>query len=271
MTHVTCRLTAENWDKLQNRTLGNRVWATFYLFLSLVMQWCVDCSYRSAPLPQPSQTTSRDAAYKPAQHGTDARAGASSDYCDCESECSTSHYIQPRVHDTTADSLMPYTALTLCAFSALTLLVGRQEEHPVYKNWLMRWWCGYLSGARCRLFAYGPADASAIQKPYHLLPHINLDWFYLSNYRLTRVVLEKRPLNRCSSSSSDSVVYACLCVWTLTWVRRHWHRCLACWFMWTYFDLKCQPGSVTCRNVGHSLVYSVYRVCLVFGLIVCVN
>jgi len=28
--------------------------------------------------------------------------------------------------------------LTTCAFSALTLLVGRQEEHPACKNWVMR-------------------------------------------------------------------------------------------------------------------------------------
>jgi len=52
----------------------------------------------------------------------------------------------------------------LPALNALTLLVGRQEEHPAYKK-LMRRWCGYLSGARCRLFAYGPADATAIPKP----------------------------------------------------------------------------------------------------------
>ena len=42
------------------------------------------------------------------------------------------------------------------AFSALTLLVGRQEEHPACKKWVMRCWCGYLSGVRCRLFAFGP-------------------------------------------------------------------------------------------------------------------
>ena len=29
MTHVTRRLTAKNRDQLRNRTLGNRVWATF--------------------------------------------------------------------------------------------------------------------------------------------------------------------------------------------------------------------------------------------------
>jgi len=32
MTHVTCRLTAKNRDQLRNRTLGNRVWATFYIY-----------------------------------------------------------------------------------------------------------------------------------------------------------------------------------------------------------------------------------------------
>jgi len=29
MTHITCRLTAQNRDQLRNPTLGNRVWATF--------------------------------------------------------------------------------------------------------------------------------------------------------------------------------------------------------------------------------------------------
>jgi len=40
-------------------------------------------------------------------------------------------------------------------FSALTLLVGRQEGHPACKK--PGCWHGYLSGARCRL-AYGPFD-----------------------------------------------------------------------------------------------------------------
>jgi len=55
--------------------------------------------------------------------------------------------------------------------SALTLLVGCQEEHPACKNWVMRRWCGYLSGAR--LFACGPADATSIPKPHHLFHHLN--------------------------------------------------------------------------------------------------
>ena len=35
-------------------------------------------------------------------------------------------------------------------FSALTLLVGRQEGHPACKNWVVRYWRGCLSGASCR-------------------------------------------------------------------------------------------------------------------------
>ena len=31
------------------------------------------------------------------------------------------------------------------------------------KNWVMRFWFGYLSGARCKWFACGPADATATQ------------------------------------------------------------------------------------------------------------
>ena len=46
------------------------------------------------------------------------------------------------------------------AFSALTLLVGRQEGHPACKKLSGGMLHGYLSGARCRL-AYGPADATA--------------------------------------------------------------------------------------------------------------
>ena len=39
----------------------------------------------------------------------------------------------------------------------------------------------------CRLFAYGPANATAIPKPHHLLPHLNPDWFYLSGIGLPRL------------------------------------------------------------------------------------
>ena len=48
----------------------------------------------------------------------------------------------------------------ICAFSALTLFVGRQEGHPAGKKRVVGRWRGCLSGARCR-HAYGPADATA--------------------------------------------------------------------------------------------------------------
>jgi len=49
----------------------------------------------------------------------------------------------------------------IISFSALTLLVGHQEERALYKNWVTRCWRGYLSGVRCKWFAYGRADATA--------------------------------------------------------------------------------------------------------------
>jgi len=47
------------------------------------------------------------------------------------------------------------------AFSALTLLVGRQEGHPACKK-LSGGMLAWLSGMRCRL-AYSPADSTATQ------------------------------------------------------------------------------------------------------------
>ena len=45
------------------------------------------------------------------------------------------------------------------------------------KNRLMRCWHGYLSGMRCRWFAYGPADVIASTSS---LASLNPDWFILS-------------------------------------------------------------------------------------------
>ena len=66
----------------------------------------------------------------------------------------------------------------------------------------MRCWCGYLSGTRYRLFAYGSADATASPNPSFLalFKSVLVLPFW---YRLTQVVMEKRPLNGSSSSSSS--------------------------------------------------------------------
>ena len=62
------------------------------------------------------------------------------------------------LHLTGIDKELTY--LPTYAFSALTLLVGRQEGHLACKNWVVGCWRSYLSASRCRL-AYGPSDASA--------------------------------------------------------------------------------------------------------------
>ena len=80
-----------------------------------------------------------------------------------------------------------------CAFSALTLLVGRQEGHPACKKqsggvlaWLSVWsevqTCIWPSWCHCHSLSLAPVKSRLV------LPF----W-----YRLTRVVPEKGPLNVC--------------------------------------------------------------------------
>ena len=46
----------------------------------------------------------------------------------------------------------------LLCFDTVGWAPGRPSS---LKKWVMMCWCGYLSGTRCTLFAYGPADATA--------------------------------------------------------------------------------------------------------------
>jgi len=80
----------------------------------------------------------------------------------------------------------------VCAFSALTLLVGRQEVHPPVKN--MEWW-----GAGVVICLERDAnDLHIVQlmllPPCHFSKIQNGLFFW---YRPTQVVLYKRPLNGC--------------------------------------------------------------------------
>ena len=79
------------------------------------------------------------------------------------------------------------------AFSALTLLVGREEGHPACKKqsggvmtWLSVWsevqTCIWHSGCHCHSLSIAPVKSRLV------LPF----W-----YRLTRVVPDKGPLNVC--------------------------------------------------------------------------
>ena len=91
--------------------------------------------------------------------------------------------------------------INVSAFSALTLLVERQEGHPACKKqsggvlvWLFVWsevqTCIRPSWRHCHSLSLAPVK-SRLFLPF---------W-----YRLTQVVLEKRPLNGSSSSSSSNV------------------------------------------------------------------
>ena len=95
-------------------------------------------------------------------------------------------------------------AFSAGAFSALTLLVGLQEGQPACKKqsggvlaWLSVWsevqTCIWPSWCHCHSLSLAPV------KSRFVLPF----W-----YRLTQVVLEKRPLNGCSRIVS--VVRICL-------------------------------------------------------------
>jgi len=63
-----------------------------------------------------------------------------------------------------------------------------------------------------RLFAYGPADATAILKPHYLLPHLNPDWFYLSGTGLpdcpgTKAHTHTHPFNVPFSGTTQASRY----------------------------------------------------------------
>jgi len=66
-------------------------------------------------------------------------------------------------------------------------LGGRKGVWPV-KNWVVRYWHGYLSGVRCNWFAYGPADATAT--PSSLAP-VKSRMVYLSGAGLPRLSWKK--------------------------------------------------------------------------------
>ena len=66
-----------------------------------------------------------------------------------------------------------------CAFSALTLLVGRHEEHPACKKLSDKVLsCVVICLERGAYYLHMVQLMSLLPKtPYHLLPHLNPDWF----------------------------------------------------------------------------------------------
>jgi len=69
--------------------------------------------------------------------------------------------------------------------------LGIRKSIWLIKNWVMRCWCGYLSGVRCKWFAYGPGDDNGT------LASVKSRMVLSFWCRLTQVV----PLNECPSLS----------------------------------------------------------------------
>ena len=57
MTHVTCRLTDKNRDQFWNRTLGNRVWATFFSYIAVSHRVASYLPEDSAPVMRRARLT----------------------------------------------------------------------------------------------------------------------------------------------------------------------------------------------------------------------
>jgi len=83
-------------------------------------------------------------------------------------------------------------------------LGSRKGIRPV-KNWVVGYWHGYLSGARCRV-AYSPADTTVTHRLFASVKSRLVSPLW---YRLTRVVPEKRAVKR-----------VCVCVWHLKQCRK---------------------------------------------------
>ena len=81
---------------------------------------------------------------------------------------------------------------------------GRKGIQPVKTEW---WGTGkvIISAPRCKWFAYGPADATATISS---LAPVKSRMVYFSGAGLPRLSWKKRPLNGCSSSSSNHVIVA---------------------------------------------------------------
>ena len=132
------------------------------------------------------------------------------------------------------------TLLTQYAFSALTLSAGRQKEHPACKNRVMRCWChGVIicldRGADClhtvQLVPLHPQTPSSLASFKSRLAL--LFW-----YRLTQVLLEKRPLNGCCCCCC-----CCCCYNTITDLSLLASTSSTCPSAWSAFPPLCSHQS----------------------------
>jgi len=99
-----------------------------------------------------------------------------------------------------------FQPFTLCAFSALTLLVGRQEGHPACKKLsggVMAWFSVWSEVQTCIWPSWCHCHSLSLASVKSRL--VFLFWYWP-----TRVVLEKGPLNRCVCVCVRACVRVCV-------------------------------------------------------------
>jgi len=116
----------------------------------------------------------------------------------------------------------------ISAFSALTLLVGRQEWHPVCKKLSGRVlaWLSVCSDVQTCIWpswCYRHSLSLASVKSRLVLPF----W-----YRLTWVVLEKGPLNGCVCVCSQISHWQCPLTFNVSQNSHNLHVCAISWQTW---------------------------------------
>jgi len=81
--------------------------------------------------------------------------------CCCSSWLDVKVFVAKVVGATSSDGFV----VILCVYGMPSVLwccwLGGRKGIWSVKNWVARYWHGYLSRARCKWFAYGPADATA--------------------------------------------------------------------------------------------------------------
>jgi len=82
-------------------------------------------------------------------------------------------------------------AVWLHCVGALTLLVGRQEEHLACKNWEFGCWVWLSVCSEVQIVCIWSSWCHCHPKPRHLLSHLNPDWFYLSVIGLPRLTWKR--------------------------------------------------------------------------------
>ena len=91
--------------------------------------------------------------------------------------------------------IMSFFQESTFAFSALTLLVGHQEDHLTCKNWVMR--CKHLEQGTVEIACLQSGQGNCYPKTLSFLFSLKSRMVLLLWYLLTQVVLEKRSLNGC--------------------------------------------------------------------------